>query len=92
MSTVKKIIIVSMLVVLIGIFTSPVALGQSMPFILGSELGGPPVLGFSMAPWAFGTQSCVTRLPLYFGAHGFGFPISLGSYRIGFIPSCGPMY
>jgi hypothetical protein len=88
MSTIKKIFIVSMLAVLIAVFNSPVSLGQSMPFILGSELGGPPVFGLGMAPWAFGTQSCVTKLPLYFGAHGFGFPISLGCYRIGFIPSC----
>jgi len=89
MSTIKKIAILSMLAVLITVFNSPASIGKSMPFILGSELGGPPILGWNMAPWAFGTQSCVTSLPLYFGAHGYGFPMSLGSYRIGFIPSCG---
>jgi len=61
---------------------------QSLPFILGSPLGCSPVLGWDASPWAFGLQSCVRSLPLYFGAHGFGFPFTLGNYRIGLIPSC----
>ncbi len=61
---------------------------QGIPFILGGEIGGPPVLGWDVSPWAFGVQSCVRSLPLYFGAHGFGFPFTLGNYRIGVIPSC----
>ena len=61
---------------------------QGIPFILGSETGGCPVLGWDVAPWAFGMQSCVRSLPMYFGAHGFGFPFTLGNYRIGLIPSC----
>jgi hypothetical protein len=70
---------------------SPGFLGccQPLPFILGSQLGCRPVLGWDVSPWAFGLQSCVRSLPLYFGAHGFGFPFSLGNYRIGLIPSCG---
>ena len=61
---------------------------QGIPSNLGGEIGGPPVLGWDVAPWAFGVQSCVRSLPLYFGAHGFGFPFTLGNYRIGVIPSC----
>ncbi|AFD00128.1 hypothetical protein Mtc_1374 [Methanocella conradii HZ254] len=71
----------------IGKGISKAAVGQAVPFIIGSELGGRPVLGWDVAPWAFGLQSCVRSLPLYFNAHGFGFPFSLGNYRIGFIPS-----
>ncbi|WP_193763060.1 hypothetical protein [Methanocella paludicola] len=62
---------------------------QGVPFILGSPLGASPVLGWDVSSWAFGLQSCVRSLPLYFGAHGFGFPFTLGNYRIGMIPSCG---
>jgi hypothetical protein len=65
------------------------SIDQAVPFILGSPLGGSPLLGFGMTPWAFGTQSCVNNFPLYLGAHGFGFPFTLGNYRIGFTPSCG---
>jgi hypothetical protein len=67
---------------------SPCFMGcyQSIPFIVGSECGGPPVLGWDISPWAFGLQSCVRSLPLYFGAHGFGFPKSLGNWRFGLIP------
>jgi hypothetical protein len=64
---------------------------QGVPFILGSPLGASPVLGWDMSSWAFGLQSCVKSLPLYFGAHGFGFPFTLGNYRIGMIPACGPV-
>jgi hypothetical protein len=60
---------------------------QPIPFILGGEIAGPPALGWSMPPWAFGSQSYVTSLPLYFNAHGFGFPMTLGNYRIGLMPS-----
>ncbi len=60
---------------------------QPIPFILGGEIAGPPVLGWDMSPWAFGSQSCVTSLPLYFNAHGFGFPMTLGNFRIGLMPS-----
>jgi hypothetical protein len=60
---------------------------QPIPFILGGEIAGPPALGWNMPPWAFGSQSCVTSLPLYFNAHGFGFPMTLGNYRIGLMPS-----
>jgi hypothetical protein len=64
---------------------------QSVPFIIGSELGGPPVLGWDVSPWAFGLQSCVRSLPLYFNAHGFGFPKSLGNWRFALIPPlCAP--
>ena len=70
---------------------SPCFMGcyQPLSFILGSETGCRPVLGWDVSPWAFGLQSCVRSLPLYFGAHGFGFPKSLGNWRIGLIPSCG---
>ena len=67
---------------------SKAAVAQPLPFILGSETGGCPVLGWDVSPWAFGVQSCVRSLPLYFGAHGFGFPKSLGNWRFGLIPSC----
>ncbi len=70
-----------------GIAKASVA--QGVPFILGSPLGASPVLGWDVSSWAFGLQSCVKSLPLYFGAHGFGFPFTLGNYRIGMIPSCG---
>jgi hypothetical protein len=68
---------------------SPGFLGcyQAVPFIIGSELGGCPTLGWDISPWAFGVQSCTRSLPLYFGAHGFGFPFTLGNYRIGLIPA-----
>jgi hypothetical protein len=60
---------------------------QPIPFILGGAFAGPPALGWSMPPWAFGQQCHVTGLPLYFNAHGFGFPMTLGNFRIGLIPS-----
>jgi hypothetical protein len=60
---------------------------QPIPFILGGEIAGPPALGWGMPPWAFGSPCDVTSLPLYFNAHGFGFPMTLGNYRIGLIPS-----
>jgi hypothetical protein len=60
---------------------------QPIPFILGGEIAVPPVLGWNMPPWAFGSQSSVTSLPLYFNAHGFGFPLTLGNFRIGLMPS-----
>ncbi len=68
---------------------SPGFLGccQGLPFILGSPLGCPPVLGWDVSPWAFGVQSCTRSLPLYFGAHGFGFPFSIGNFRIGLTPT-----
>jgi hypothetical protein len=65
------------------------SIDQAVPFILGSPLGGSPLLGLDMTAWAFGTQRCVNNFPLYLGAHGFGFPFTLGNYRIGFTPSCG---
>jgi hypothetical protein len=67
---------------------SPGFLGccQGLPFILGSQLGCNPVLGWDMSSWAFGLQSCTRSLPLYFGAHGFGFPFTIGNYRIGMTP------
>jgi len=70
---------------------SPCFMGcyQALPFILGSSRGCSPVLGWDASPWAFGLQSCVRSLPLYFNAHGFGFPFTLGNYRIGFTPYCG---
>jgi hypothetical protein len=71
----------------IGKGIAKAAVDEPVPFIIGSELGGCPALGWNVAPWAFGLQSCVRSLPLYFNAHGFGFPFSLGNYRIGFIPS-----
>src|SRR5271157_599747 len=69
---------------------SPCFMGcyQPLPFILGKELGGCPVLGWDVSPWAFGLQSCVRSLPLYFNAHGFGFPKSLGNWRFGLMPTC----
>jgi len=64
---------------------------QAAPFIIGSELGGCPVLGWGVSPWAFGLQSCTRSLPLYFNAHGFGFPKSLGNWRFALIPPlCAP--
>ena len=59
---------------------------QGLPFILGSQLGCSPVLGWDMSSWAFGLGSCTRSLPLYFGAHGFGFPFTIGNYRIGLTP------
>jgi hypothetical protein len=67
------------------------AVDQAVPFITGCEVGGPPVLGWDVSPWAFGLQSCVRSLPLYFNAHGFGFPKSLGNWRFSLVPPlCAP--
>jgi hypothetical protein len=64
---------------------------EAVPFIIGSEGGNCPVLGWDVSPWAFGLQSCVRSLPLYFNAHGFGFPKSLGNWRFALIPPlCAP--
>jgi hypothetical protein len=60
---------------------------QSYPFMLGGEIAGPPMLGWNMPTWAFGSQCDVASLPLYFNAHGFGFPMTLGNFRIGLVPS-----
>jgi hypothetical protein len=63
---------------------------QAVPFIVGSPLGGAPVLGWGMSSWAYGAPNCAGNLPLYFGAHGFGFPFTLGNWRLSFTPGgCG---
>ena len=59
---------------------------QPIPFMLGGDIAGPPMLGWDMPPWAFGSPCGVTSLPLYFNAHGFGFPMTLGNFRIGLVP------
>ncbi len=69
----------------LSIGQSWVACYQPLSFILGSEGGSG--FGLGVAPWAFGLQGCTRSLPVYFGAHGYGFPFTLGNYRIGFIPS-----
>ncbi len=75
----------------IGKGLAKTAVAQALPFITGSPLGGAPVLGWDVSPWAFGLQSCVRSLPLYFGAYGFGFPFSLGNWRVSLIPPlCAP--
>jgi len=98
MSTEKKIVTLVAMLVALTLAASPVAgalsfslnlLGcyQPIPFILGGEITGPLILGWNMPPWAFGSQCDVSSLPLYFNAHGFGFPMTLGNFRIGLMPS-----
>ena len=60
---------------------------QPIPFLLGGEIACPPMLGWNACPWAFNSPCDVPSLPLYFNAHGFGFPMTLGNIRIGLIPS-----
>jgi hypothetical protein len=103
MSTEKRIVAALALAAILMVFTMAAALMagagalslgldlmgyyQPIPFILGGEIAGPPVLGWNMPPWAFGSQCDVASLPLYFNAHGFGFPMTLGNYRIGLMPT-----
>ncbi len=60
---------------------------QSMPFLLGSGIAGPPGIAYSMPSWAPEPPCYVPSLPLYFNAHGWGFPLTLGNARIGLIPT-----
>jgi hypothetical protein len=77
-----------------GSFFSPCFLGstcQALPFIMGNEgwCRGP---GFGVTPWAFGLGGCVRSMPLFFGAHGFGFPFTLGGFGASLIPPvCAPV-
>jgi hypothetical protein len=61
-----------------------------MPFITGQELLCPLGPGFGITPWAFGLGGCTRSMPLFFGAHGFGFPFTLGGFGASLIPDCGP--
>ncbi len=76
-----------------GSFFSPCFLGstcQALPFIIGNE-GFCPGPGFGITPWAFGLGGCVKSMPLFFGAHGFGFPFTLGAWGASLIPPvCAP--
>ena len=77
-------------------FFSPCFAGctcQALPFITGKELACPLGPGFGVTPWAFGLGGCVRSMPLFFGAHGFGFPFSLGGFGASLLPSgcCGPV-
>ncbi len=72
-----------------GSFFSPCFLGstcQFVPFISGSELACPLGPGFGITPWAFGLGGCTRSMPLFFGAHGFGFPFTLGGFASSLIP------
>ena len=72
-----------------GNFFSPCFLGstcQVLPFIYGRE-GGCAGPGFGITPWAFGLGGCVRSMPLFFGAHGFGFPFSLGNFGLSLPPT-----
>ncbi|OPY30151.1 MAG: hypothetical protein A4E28_00396 [Methanocella sp. PtaU1.Bin125] len=71
-----------------GSFFSPCFLGstcQALPFITGKPgfCAGP---GFGITPWAFGLGGCTRSMPLFFGAHGFGFPFTLGAWGASLIP------
>ncbi|WP_424357430.1 hypothetical protein [Methanocella sp. MCL-LM] len=77
-----------------GSFFSPCFLGtgcfQGLPFILGSP-GGCVGPGFGVTPWMFGLGGCTKSAPLFFGAHGFGFPFTLGGIAASLIPPvCAP--
>jgi hypothetical protein len=73
-----------------GSFFSPCFLGglgcfQGLPFIMGT-MGGCAGPGFGVAPWAFGLGGCTQSAPLYFGAHGFGFPFTFPGFGVSLIP------
>ena len=72
----------------LGSFTSPGFLStcQYLPFIVGQELVPPLGPGFGITPWAFGLGATVRSLPLFFGAHGFGFPFTLGGFGASLVP------
>jgi hypothetical protein len=77
-----------------GSFFSPCFLGstcQYLPFISGQELACPLGPGFGVTPWAFGLGGCVRSMPLFFGAHGFGFPFTLGGFAASLIPPVPPL-
>jgi hypothetical protein len=77
-----------------GSFFSPCFLGstcQYLPFISGQELACPLGPGFGITPWAFGLGGCVRSMPLFFGAHGFGFPFTLGGFGASLIPPVLPL-
>jgi hypothetical protein len=57
-----------------------------VPFISGQELTCPLGPGFGITPWAFGLGGCTRSMPLFFGAHGFGFPFTLGGFGASLIP------
>jgi hypothetical protein len=42
--------------------------------------------GLGVTPWAFGLGATVRSLPLFFGAHGFGFPFTLGGFGVSMPP------
>lgn len=67
-----------------GNFFSPCFL-QPLPFILGTAgpCAGP---GFGVTPWAFGLGGCQRSMPLYFGAHGFGFPFTFPGWGASLLP------
>jgi hypothetical protein len=74
-----------------GGFFSPCFLGgcgmlQAVPFITGCGLGGVAGPGWQLAPWAFGLGGCQQAAPLYFGAHGFGFPFTIGNIGWSLVP------
>lgn len=72
-----------------GSFFSPCFLGstcQFLPFITGSPLACPLGPGWGITPWAFGLGGCTSSMPLFFGAHGFGFPFTLGGFAASLIP------
>jgi hypothetical protein len=78
-----------------GSFFSPCFLGscyQALPFITGNfaNIQG---TGFGVTPWAFGLGGCARSMPLFFGAHGFGFPFTLGNMAFSLIPAplCAPV-
>ena len=57
-----------------------------LPFIMGGPFGSIPGFGFGVSPWAFGLGGCTQAAPLFFGAHGFGFPFTIGSLGCSFAP------
>jgi hypothetical protein len=57
----------------------PCGICLSLPFITGTSFGSIPGPGLGVTPWAFGLGGCARSMPLFFGAHGFGFPFTLGN-------------
>ncbi len=60
---------------------------QVLPFFAGSEYACPMGPGLGITPWAFGLGATVRSLPLFFGAHGFGFPFTLGGFGVSMPPT-----
>ncbi len=94
MINVKKILVILMLATLIstglsGLLSDPGSPGfyRPIPLMPGGVIAGPPDMGWNMPRWAISSPGCSASPPLFFNAHGFGFPMSIGNYRIGLVPA-----